>query len=297
MKKNLLAPIALFVYNRPEHTKKTVEALKKNLLADKSNLYIFSDAPKTEKDKEDVQKVRNYIKKINGFKKINLIKRKKNFGLADSIISGVTKIVNIHGKIIVLEDDLVTSKYFLRYMNDALNLYKDDKKVFGIAGYFYPIKGILPEIFFVKLTNCWGWATWKDRWKFFEKDGKKLLSEIKIKNLKKKFDIDGSYPYTKMLRHQTEGKNNSWAIRWYASTFLNEGLFLYPKISLVKNIGFDESGVHCGSGKWFNVNVYDKEIKFRKMPIQESFYARAQFKRYFRSIFFRRAINRIREMF
>ena len=156
-----LAPIVLFVYNRPEHTRKTVKALQDNDLTDESILYIFSDAAKNDDEVENVEKVREYIRTISGFKQIIIIEREKNYGLANSIISGVTEIVNKYGKIIVLEDDLVTSKYFLSFMNDALEIYKDENKVICIHGYIYPIKSELPETFFIKGADCWGWATWK----------------------------------------------------------------------------------------------------------------------------------------
>ncbi|MDD4082332.1 MAG: glycosyltransferase [Sphaerochaetaceae bacterium] len=154
------APIVLFVYSRLDHTKRTVEALKNNLLADESNLIIFSDAPKNEKSKKAVEEVRKYIHSIKGFKSVKIIERKNNVGLANSIIDGVTKVVNKYGKIIVLEDDLVTSKYFLNFMNDSLELYKNESKVISISGYTYPVGG-LAETFFIKGTDCWGWATWK----------------------------------------------------------------------------------------------------------------------------------------
>ena len=170
----------LFVYNRLNFTKRTLEALQKNELANKSELFIYSDAAKNENDLEKVAKVREYIKNIGGFKKIITIKRKVNTGLAPSIINAVTKIVNKYGKIIVLEDDLVTSRYFLRFMNEALEAYKNEPKVASIHGYIYPITN-LPETFFIKGADCWGWATWNNKWSIFERDGKKLLDKVKKK--------------------------------------------------------------------------------------------------------------------
>ena len=162
----------LFVYNRLNCTKRTLEALQKNELASKSELFIYSDAAKNENDLEKVAKVREYIKNIDGFKKIIIRKRKANTGLAGSIINGVTKIVNKYGKIIVLEDDLVTSRYFLRFMNEALEAYENEPRVASIHGYIYPINN-LPEAFFIKGADCWGWATWNNKWSIFERDGKK----------------------------------------------------------------------------------------------------------------------------
>jgi hypothetical protein len=164
------APIILFVYNRPWHTKQTVEALQKNELAKDSELFIYSDAPRDASAEQAVQEVREYIRNIDGFKNITIVERDENWGLAKSIIDGVTKIVNEYGKVIVLEDDHVTSKYFLNYMNDALEFYKDTKEVWHISGWNYPLGGIFSskKTFLWRVMNCWGWATWADRWQHFE---------------------------------------------------------------------------------------------------------------------------------
>jgi hypothetical protein len=282
MSENNLAPIVLFVYNRSWHTQQTVKALQNNDLADKSKLYIFSDAAKNNTEVENVEKVREYIKTIDGFRHITIIEREKNYSLGNSIISGVTEIVNSYGKIIVLEDDLVTSKYFLSFMNGALEFYKDENKVISIHGYIYPIKSDLPENFFMKGADCWGWATWKRGWDIFEPDGKKLLDELKDKNLKKKFDINGSYAYTKMLSEQVAKRNDSWAIRWYASAFLKGKLTLYPGRSLVCNIGLDASGIHCGNTNSFDNIITNRPIKLINIPIEENIFVLKEIEKYFR---------------
>ena len=257
-----LAPIALFVYNRPGHTQQTIEALKKNELSGQSTLIIFSDGPKNESSKEEVEAVRNYLKTITGFAQIRVVEQSENLGLANSIISGVSKIVNEFGKIIVLEDDLITSPYFLKYMNDGLDLYKNNEDVVSIHGYIYPIKERLPETFFIKGADCWGWATWDRAWKIFEPDGKKLLTALKKRKSMKEFDFGGTYPFTMMLENQIMGINNSWAIRWNASAFLANKLTLYPGLSLVRNIGMDLSGANCEE-----TNIYDSELTSRPIMV------------------------------
>jgi len=284
------APIVLFTYNRPWHTKQTVEALQNNLYAEESNLFIFSDGPKTDKDELKVKEVRDYLKSIKGFKKIEITERDKNWGLANNIIDGVTKIVNEYGKIIVLEDDLVTSPFFLKFMNEALEMYEDEDKVVSIHGYVYPIRD-LPEVFFIKGADCWGWATWKRGWGLFEKDGKKLLHGLEEKKLTKLFDFNGTYEYTQMLKDQIRGKNNSWAIRWYASAFLSEKLTLYPGVSLVKNIGTDASGTHVGETKAFEVELAQRPILVKRIPPTVDLKAYAKFERYFRTIRRKRVID------
>ncbi len=281
-----LAPIALFVYNRLNHTQKTIEALQKNTLAEESELIIFSDGPKNSlKSKETVSALRKYLKTIKGFKSIKIIESEENHGLAKSIINGVTNILNEYQRIIVLEDDLVTSRYFLEYLNNGLNLYEDENDVISIHAYTYPIKSPLPETYFIKGADCWGWATWKRGWDLFEPDGRELLKELENKKLTKEFDFNGSYPYTKMLKTQIAGKNDSWAIRWYASAFLNNKLTLYPRESLVYNSGFDGSGTNCGSEDNFNRTdqIEEVKIKVEKIEIKENKKARLKFIDYFNS--------------
>ena len=265
-----LAPITVFVYNRPWHLKQTIEALKKNKLAKESEVFIFSDGPKDEKDRKKVEEVRKYIKEITGFKKITIAERKKNLGLAESIIAGVTEIVNKYGKIIVLEDDLLTSPYFLKFMNEGLNLYKKKEKVACIHGYVYPVKAKLPETFFLKDPGCLGWATWKRGWELFEYDGRKLLMELNKRNLTSKFDYNNYYPFVNMLEDQINGRVDSWAIRWYASLFLKNKLTLYPGRSLTFHNGSDRSGIHGGVPDEDEVEISDQPINIKNIPIEEN---------------------------
>ncbi len=297
-----LAPIVLFVYNRLWHTQKTIEALQKNELASKSELFIYADGAKSKKSSTQVLEVRNYIKKVDGFSKVTIIERDKNWGLANSIIDGVTQIVNKYESVIVLEDDLVTSPFFLRYMNSALELYKDNNEVISIHGYQYPLKHSqnLPNTFFIKGADCWGWSTWMRGWDLFESDGQKLLDELKFRGLQKETDFNNSFGYTKMLKDQIKGKNNSWAIRWYMSAFLKNKLTLYPKQSLVQNIGFDGSGSHCSStGRFFIENLSEVLPLFDKSSkIVENLEARDLMEKYFNSVkgdFIRKVFSKIKK--
>jgi hypothetical protein len=277
------APISLFVYNRPKHTQQTIEALSLNPLAKQSDLYIFSDAAKNDAAKVSVDEVRSYIKQISGFNKVEIVERKTNYGLANSIIDGVTSVVNQYGKVIVLEDDLVTSTYFLQYMNDGLNVYETNKDVISIHGYIYPVKGTLPETFFLRGADCWGWATWKDQWALFEPNGEKLLSELKQKKLIKRFDFNGAYSYSKMLKNQIKGKNDSWAIRWYASAFLKNKYTLYPGKSLVLNIGNDGSGTHCGETSAFSSELNLSPVNVTSLEVIDNFQALTKIETYFKN--------------
>ena len=278
-----LAPIVLFVYNRLNHTRQTLEALQKNDLASKSKLIIYSDSAKNKNDLKKVAKVREYIKNIDGFKQIIIRKTKENIGLANSIINGVTKVVNEHGKIIVLEDDLVTSRFFLRFMNEALEAYKDEPRVASIHGYIFPIKN-LPETFFIKGADCWGWATWSNKWSIFKSDAKKLLDSVKKKNVEREINFNYAYNYTEMLKDQIKGKNDSWAIRWYVSAFLKNMMTLYPGKSYVQNIGFDNEGTHTKiKTVLFKTNLVNR-FKFSKIAVNEDFVSRKKIENFFKSI-------------
>ena len=271
----MYAPITLFVYNRPAHTRQTVEALLKNELAGESDLIIFSDAPKKPEAAEAVREVREYIRTITEFRTVRIVERDRNWGLANSIIDGVTSVVNERGRIIVLEDDLVTSPYFLRFMNDALDLYERKESVISIHGYIYPVAEKLPETFFLRGADCWGWATWKRGWELFEPNGRKLLASLKSQRLEREFNFGGSYDYLEMLGSQVKGGNDSWAIRWYASAFLKTKLTLYPGRSLVLNIGNDNSGTHCGATEIFSGDIIARPVAVGGIPIVASLEARS----------------------
>jgi hypothetical protein len=264
-----LSPIVFFAYNRPEHTRKSLESLAECEKAAESELYIFCDGPRTSDDRDQVEKVREVVESRQWCKKVHITKRDKNWGLANSIIQGVTEIINQAGRIIVLEDDLVLSPHFLNYMNDALEYYKNTPEVMHISGYMFPVKGNLPETFFYRATSCSGWATWKRAWEKFEPDSKKLITRINTSRLRKEFNINGSMHYYRMLREQDQGKIDSWAIRWYASVFLNHGLCLHPGKSYVNNIGHDGSGVHCASMDVFDVELNEIKMSHFTMDLQE----------------------------
>lgn len=254
------SPITLFVFNRPWHTKKTIEALRKNKLSGESHLFVFSDGPKTVADESRVQEVRDYIRTSNGFKNLTIIERDRNFGLADSIITGVSEVINKYGKIIVLEDDLISSPYFLSYMNQALSRYENIDKVMHISAYMYPIDATgLKETIFFRPASCWGWGTWARAWKQLEYDIRKLIPRFN-EELKYKFNMDGTFNFWHQMELNRDGRINSWAIRWYASVFLNNGLCLHPSRSLVNNIGFDGTGVHCGKDAIYDVPLISHQI-------------------------------------
>jgi len=255
-----LAPIALFVYNRPQHSERTIKFLQQNLLAAESHLYIFSDGAKTQKDEEKVTEVRNFIKTVEGFKSIKIIESKANKGLANSVIEGVTQLNQSYGRVIVFEDDLITSPHTLTYFNEALNRYRDEEKVMHIGAYMYHLKEEnLPETFFYRAATSWGWATWQRAWQHFEPNIDTLIAQFDKKRIHE-FSIENTMNFWKQMKEFKSGKNNSWAIRWYASIFLKGGLTLNPSQSLVNNIGHDGTGIHSGINDIYNVIINPRPI-------------------------------------
>ena len=265
----MITPIILFVYNRPFHTKLVIDALLKNELANRTPLIIYSDGAKREYHVEAVRNVREIIHKIKGFANIEIIERKINIGLADSIISGVDEVLNKYDQTIVLEDDLITSPFFLQYMNDALRLYSDREKVASVHGYCYPVQRQMPDTFFLKGADCWGWGTWKRAWKTFERNPLVLLSQLAKNNRIKQFDYDGTVNNYKMLRKQAAGKIDSWAIRWHASCFLQNMFTLYPGKSLIKNIGNDQTGTHTQATNDYDVDIANECINLVEIKVEE----------------------------
>jgi hypothetical protein len=277
-----LSPIALFVYKRLQLTKLTVEALLNNPEAADSDLIVFSDAAKTDTDSKPVSEVRDYLKTITGFKSVTINESPVNKGLANSIMGGVTEVVNKYGKIIVVEDDLVVSPYFLKYMNSALDIYENEPDVVSIHGYVYPVDGILPETFFIKGADCWGWGTWKRGWSIFNPDSAFLYNELIKRNLGNEFDLDGNARYMRMLRNQINGKIDSWAIRWHASAFLAGKYTLYPGRSLVKNIGMGKDATHTKSANEFLVDMSASPVNLVPQKVEENLSARALFSKFYK---------------
>lgn len=266
-----LAPIIVFTYNRPQHTRKMLQALENAELAQDSEVFIFSDGAKNAHAIEQVNKVRAIIAEPWNFKKINIIERDRNIGLAQNIITGVSDIIAQYGKAIVLEDDLEISKVGLQYFNDALDHYVYDEKVMEISGYMYPIQDAdkLPETFFFRVANSWGWATWERAWKHFDTDIEALTANFDKEKIKR-FSIDHTENFWKQVTELKTGKINSWAIRWYLTLFNNDGLALYPRQSIIQNLGTDGSGTHSDADNAYKVELATQAVSFFPKEIEEN---------------------------
>lgn len=266
-----LAPVVMFTFNRLDHTKQTIEALKLNTLANDTELFIFSDGPRNEEEAKKVKLVREYIKSIDGFKHIEIIESEKNKGLAKSVIQGVTEIINKYGKVIVLEDDLVTSKFFLEYMNEGLNLYEERNDIWSISGYGPNINipsNYSDDVYMARRGSSWGWATWKNRWDLVDWDITEYKEFIKNRKEVNKFNEFGK-DLSPMLEDQIKGRIDSWAIRWVFNQYKKDMWTIYPIKSLVKNIGNDLSGTHTTTTTNFEVDL-TKSMPTLKYSIEEN---------------------------
>jgi hypothetical protein len=280
-----LSPIALFAYRRPAHLGKTLEALRANPEASKTELFVFCDNAKDKSAADGVDAVRKLLHAGNlGFLATRIILRDSNYGLARNITEGVSEVLRIRKTVIVVEDDITVSPFFLRFMNEALAYYRDCQAVGSISGYCYPVTDPVPETYFIRGADCWGWATWCDRWQAYNPDGGALLKELKARNLFHAFDFDGTMGFVRMLKEQVAGRNDSWAVRWHASCFLRNMLILYPGRALAYNIGHDGSGTHSlQHDESFNVMLSPTTITVGGIEVAENVQAREAICRFFRN--------------
>jgi hypothetical protein len=272
------SPVALFTFNRPDHTRRTIDALRGNELAVETPLTIFCDGPRSEADAEAVARVREIARSVDGFAAVQVVERTHNLGLARSIIRGVTEMLETAGTVIVLEDDLVTSPFFLVYMNDALREYADEERVLSICGYSFPTTRPLPDSFFLPGAYPWGWATWRRSWALYEHDAPKLLAEIVRRNLVYELDLDGGFPYTQLMQRAVANEGASWAMRWIGTAFLHDKLSLYPGVSLIQNIGNDGSGTNAGSGDGYRTRLAERPLRIATGPPQPDEFAKSEFR-------------------
>lgn len=283
------APVILFAYNRPEFVRQALQSLSENLLANETELFIFADGPKmgaTIEESEKISKVRQLLREKKWCGSVKIFESEFNKGLARSVIDGVTEIIHKYGKVIVVEDDVVLSPYFLSFMNDALDAYRDDERVLSIGSwsYFASPEKIVDETYFFRFPDSIAWATFDRAWKLFEEDSVKILRELKAKNKIRDFNAGLNYPYfSNMLQAQIDGVVNSWAIRWTAIAVLNEKLSLFPSISLSKHIGFAADATHEKNSKDYNKDILlsDHRLSLIKKTVEESPIALEEWKNFY----------------
>lgn len=238
------APIALFAFRRPEHTQLALEALARNSGFAGSSLHVFCDAARSPADAAAVERTRQVVRDFPHPDK-HVVEALRNRGLANSIVDGVTALCARHGRVIVIEDDLLVSPHFLDYMNRALDRHADDERVMQVSGHMFPIAPPDADTVLLPMTTSWGWATWQRAWRQLDTTAAGAAQLRRSAWTRYRFDMNGSYPYFAMLQWQLAGRIDSWAILWYLTVFAAAGRVLFPRQSLVENIGFDGSGTHC----------------------------------------------------
>lgn len=239
-------PILLFAFNRPGHLRRALDSLRQNESADHAELIIFINGPRNDRDAPLVDAVQHLAEKQRWCRRLKIIRRESNMGCAKSIVEGVTSVCRDSQRVIVVEDDLVLSPWFLRFMQNALERYSDTDNIMHISGYMLPLDLPRPqEARLLPLISPWGWATWWRSWKHFDPlaEGYDVLRQDE--KLRKAFDLGGYHRHFQLLELQMRGATDSWAIRWYLTVFMREGLGVFPGASLVTNAGFDGSGRHC----------------------------------------------------
>jgi hypothetical protein len=287
-----LAPIVLFAYDRPAHVKQTLESLRKNDLAAQSDLFVYIDGPKENSSPErlkNIEAVKTIVEEVKWTKSITIVRAEKNKGLANSVMEGVSKVVKEFGKIIVIEDDVLLSPFFLQFMNDALNKYKDNTKVLSIGSWnYFCDEKLLNNNFFYRFPDSIAWATFDRAWDLLEKDGEKALNKIIEQNRLKYFNGELNYPYfSNMLQMQIDGKISSWAIRWTATSILHDKLNFFPQQSLSKHMGFGAAATHEKTEADYNehLQVAQNKIEVKDIDVLENEVAFKQWQKFVKANF------------
>ena len=286
------APIAVFAYNRPDHTGRLLASLKACPEAAGSPLHIYCDGAKRPEHAESVAATRAVVAQAAPAH-AEIVERDSNFGLARSISTGVSELCAAHGRVIVLEDDLVLSPHALGFLNQGLERYAGEDRAMHVSAYMYPVRAKLPPAFFYREATCWGWATWERAWAHFEPDAGKLVAEIDAEGWRHDFNINSSGYFYEMLVKQRDGKIDSWAIRWYASMFRRRGLALHPGQSFIQNLGFDGTGVHCNVDKRFEVGFAKNAVTVFPQRVEESPQAVRAMQSYRQGSLFRANLRRL----
>jgi len=244
-------PVAVFTYNRPEHTNRALDALSKCSDIDACEFYLFSDGPRTDAARQEVEATRSVLRKWAKLLDAKIIEQPSNLGLAKSIVAGVTDLCERYGRVIVVEDDLIVSPDFLHFMIHSLDHYKNEPRVMQVGGFtICPPVGLTTDAFLLPVTTTWGWATWQRAWQNFAWEPKDLDVARKDPQWLNLFDLHGAGSFSSMLEDRLAGRNDSWGILWWYAVSRSNGLVLYPGQSLVWNGGFDGSGIHCGSSNF-----------------------------------------------
>jgi hypothetical protein len=278
--------VGIVAHRRPDHLRNCLESLRRNPEFARTAVTVYVDGPRTDPEAELTAQVAEVVEGFDSAADVRAVRRAENLGLARSVILAVDSQLARHESVIMLEDDLVVSPHFLRFMNEAMRRYRDDRRVASVHGYVYPVDRALPETFFLRGADCLGWGTWRRAWEMFEPDATTLQMRMEQMGAEamEDFNFGGSYPYSRMLERQASGQADSWAIRWYASAFVEGMLTLYPARSLVVHAGGDGSGTNVGTTDVLDVELSDQPVLVTEISVEESAQARAAFEAYFRRV-------------
>lgn len=281
MSGNSLAPIVYFAFNRPEHTRRSLAAIKANALAARSLLYIYVDGPRADESAEGIgaiEQVRRIVASDQWCGRVELRIREANVGLGKGLPSAISETLEMHDRIIVVEDDVIVSPGFLEYMNAALDLYADDERVMHVSAFTSPVE-VPPDYpettFFYNHTTCWGWGTWRRAWQHFTQNGARLMREIDASGRKRYINLDNAHEYYWALRYLDEGRSQDWNCYWHVAVALRGGHCLHPAKSLTDNIGFDGSGAQCSADMDYQSPEVADRLPIRRIPVEEDRHLRA----------------------
>lgn len=255
------APLAIFAFNRPQHLERLFASLVTNPESVGSRYFIFCDGPRSDDDETAVRQTRDVVDRFAGTHRCRIFKQSANQGLAQSITRGIDTVLQEHDRFIVLEDDLVLSRHFLRFVNRSLDVFRDRPEIGCVSGFMYPVQPATPKAVLLPFVTSWGWATWADRWRAYNPDGAALAREIERTGRRREFDLGGSFHCWGMLQDQIHGYSSSWWIRWYATLFLRNQLSVWPGVSLLLNAGMDGSGTHCGESSRYEGLLADADVE------------------------------------
>jgi hypothetical protein len=245
MTESAWAPIALFIYKRPRHTRRMIEHLLRCPGFAESPVFVFADGPRLPRDTAAIAETRAEARRLLGDRAVYL-ERETNAGLDTSVVAGVTDLCDRYGRVIVVEDDLVVSPYFIEFLNAGLRKYAGEPRVMQVCGHMFDVPELSrsKDAVFLPLISSWGWGTWKRAWDLFDPQAHGWTARLADRRERTRFDLDGNFAYARMLSRQMKRPVPAWDIRWYYSVFVRHGIALYPPRTLVLNEGFDGTGTH-----------------------------------------------------
>jgi hypothetical protein len=255
------APIALFIFKRPAHTRRVIESLRGCTGFAESRVFVFADGPRNPEDVPAVEETRAEARRLLGDHAV-FVEREINLGVDNSIIAGVSELCDRYGRVVVVEEDLILSPNFLHFLNAGLTRYESEARLMQVCGYMFDVPELREsrDAIFLPMVNSWGWATWKRAWSQLDPDATGWRERLRDDRERRRFDLDGNYKYARMLTDHMRQNVPAWDIRWYYSVFVQDGLVLFPPRTLVLH-EFDGTGTHDR----FALPAHQAQLEMRTM--------------------------------